>query len=223
MKSMNLNPSAQKSLFQKTAAKAGNDAFQIENGVLISYCGNEEEAMIPAGVTRISKDALLNCTRLTGIVIPESVETIGEYAFGGCHSLRTIRLRPDDPAFPRDYSLVPLLTEELKNVWKMRSTGDYSASANMAVKYPLMILDYLHTHSASLAEQIRQQTRKIVKDCIANRDVGMVAVLTQEEGLFDAECIDRCIGMAQGQSEILMLLMNYKNAHVGFGDKPLKL
>ena len=49
---------------------------------------------IKEGVRIICDEAFLNCSSLTGIVIPSSVTSIGERAFYGCRSLRNIAI-PD--------------------------------------------------------------------------------------------------------------------------------
>lgn len=55
--------------------------------------GNEEirEVSIPKGVTTISKDAFLGCSKLEKISIPDTVTTIEEGAFAGC-GLRVVTL-----------------------------------------------------------------------------------------------------------------------------------
>lgn len=41
-------------------------------------------------VTIIGEDAFADCSRLTNIVIPDSVTSIGNYAFSDCSSLKTV-------------------------------------------------------------------------------------------------------------------------------------
>ena len=50
--------------------------FQIENGVLVKYSGNDKNVTIPDSVTSIGERAFSHCSRLTRIVIPDSVSSI---------------------------------------------------------------------------------------------------------------------------------------------------
>ena len=90
--------------------------FEIKNGVLKKYNGNEkvvtvpngvigiglnaffysfmEEIILPAGVKFIDCRAFSNCTKLKKINIPFGVQNIGARAFENCHSLETIDI-PD--------------------------------------------------------------------------------------------------------------------------------
>lgn len=66
--------------------------FLIDDGRLTKYCGSDEEATIPHGVTSIGKWAFKNCGNLTSVFIPNSVTSIGEWAFYQCTSLTNVIL-----------------------------------------------------------------------------------------------------------------------------------
>ncbi len=89
--------------------------YQVEDGVLKSYMGREETAVVPEdvhtigegafkgyvslkkvilppGLLRILDGAFKGCRRLQEVRIPEGVSHIGSYAFHRCHELREISL-----------------------------------------------------------------------------------------------------------------------------------
>lgn len=67
--------------------------FEISNGVLTKYRGNEEHVVIPEGVTQIGAYAFEKCV-LISVEIPEGVTSIGRMAFFGSRRLAGVKL-PD--------------------------------------------------------------------------------------------------------------------------------
>jgi hypothetical protein len=63
--------------------------FEVEDGVLIKYRGNDELVKIPKGITSIEDDAF-NHTSIRGIYIPKSITFIGFGAFDDCYNLANI-------------------------------------------------------------------------------------------------------------------------------------
>ncbi len=65
-----------------------------DKNYLVNYLGNETELTLPenykGGSYKIYNYAFYNNTSLTSITIPESVTSIGNYAFSGCASLKTV-------------------------------------------------------------------------------------------------------------------------------------
>lgn len=72
--------------------------FEILDGVLIKYHGNDSDVVVPKGVTAIGDQAFCECYGIDSIVLPEGVIEIGYRAFGGClcrrvtlpHSIKSI-------------------------------------------------------------------------------------------------------------------------------------
>jgi len=58
-----------------------NQDFEIENGKLIKYHGNDKEVMIPDGVTSIGDSAFLDCYNLNSVIIGNGVTSIEERTF----------------------------------------------------------------------------------------------------------------------------------------------
>ena len=69
-----------------------NNELVIENGVLLCDCTNLESIIIPNSVTSIGNYAFIRCTELTSIEIPNSVTSIGNYAFSECRGLTSIEI-----------------------------------------------------------------------------------------------------------------------------------
>lgn len=68
--------------------------FEIFEGTLEQYLGDEEKVVIPDGVTAIGVDAFRRSYGVVEVVIPDSVQSIGEGAFADCMDLTTINI-PD--------------------------------------------------------------------------------------------------------------------------------
>ena len=66
--------------------------FVIVNGVLRAYKGKEENVSIPAGVTRIGREAFFGCNSLQSVTIPDGVTGVGDRAFSACGKLRSVAL-----------------------------------------------------------------------------------------------------------------------------------
>ena len=80
---------------QKTFTVMGEENFSIDgNGVITAYAGNKNaaEVIIPQTVngitvTGIGEKVFEGCDKLTTIILPDTVESIGAFAFGSCTSL----------------------------------------------------------------------------------------------------------------------------------------
>ena len=88
--------------------------FKIENGVLVDVLDkNITEAVIPDSVTSIGDYAFYDCTSLTSVTIPDSVTSIGWGAFSCCKSLISKKANykafvlENGNLFCRDYQFIP--------------------------------------------------------------------------------------------------------------------
>lgn len=66
------------------------EPFEIVNGELISYNGNEETVIVPSGVTSIGSDAFKNNKKIKKVVLPEGLTDIKSSAFIYCSSLEEV-------------------------------------------------------------------------------------------------------------------------------------
>ena len=66
--------------------------FDVDNGVLKQYKGNDPHVEIPNGVITIGYKSFYHCDSLQSVVIPDSVRAIGNSAFMDCINLREVTL-----------------------------------------------------------------------------------------------------------------------------------
>ena len=73
-------------------ATEGDGKFNIIDGVLIGYSGNDTDVWVPTGVREISATAFSHGQTISSIHIPDSVLCVARYAFASCASLKEITI-----------------------------------------------------------------------------------------------------------------------------------
>ena len=91
-----------------------NSDFDIQDGVLVKYKGNGGNIVIPNTVDNIGDNAFYDCKSLVSIIIPDSVIRIGDWAFCGCTSLSSITI-PNSVTSIGDYAFA--VCENLKTIF----------------------------------------------------------------------------------------------------------
>ena len=120
---------------------SGNNYYSSNNGVLfnkkktalIRYPEGKSQTSytIPNSVTSIGNYAFCGCSGLTSITIPNSVTSIGNYAFWGCSGLTSITI-PDSVtsiggvAFDGCTGLKDVYYTGSKDEWEAISIGEYN-------------------------------------------------------------------------------------------------
>ena len=66
--------------------------FEIFEGVLNSYTGNEEYIVIPQEITSIGEFAFYNNTSIKKVILHDKITSIGQFAFYGCENLETMMI-----------------------------------------------------------------------------------------------------------------------------------
>ena len=101
------------------------DGFCISNGELLEYVGTEKTIIIPNSVTSIGDYAFSYCSSLTSITIPNGVTSIGNSAFANCSSLAEVTIPNSviaigDRAFSGCSSLKSISVESGNTVYDSR-------------------------------------------------------------------------------------------------------
>ena len=99
---------------EKQPQTIDKDKFWIVDGVLRKYIAQDENVIIPDGVTEIGVGAFSSCLDVKSVVIPEGVTIIHEYAFQNCFSLSSVTIPSSvteihEGAFQSCYSLTSLV------------------------------------------------------------------------------------------------------------------
>ena len=63
------------------------DFLIVGDGILLAYKGSGNVVSVPEGVKRIGAEAFKDHTEINKVVLPNSVEVVGEAAFAGCSAL----------------------------------------------------------------------------------------------------------------------------------------
>ena len=102
--------------------------IDTRNHKLLTFFSNQEQVVLPDGLTHIGNEAFAGCEKLTTITLPASLTHIGDWAFNGCENLTAITLPAGlshigDWAFFRCYNLTTItLPDSLIHI------GDYAFS-----------------------------------------------------------------------------------------------
>lgn len=135
-------------------------------------------------------------------------------------NLRAIKLRPDDPEIERVFPFCGLEKCLLKAMEMIR-TGNYSLNFSLDVKYPFLILHYLHTKDENLAAYIKKNITKMMRTAISNDDLPFIQAVTQEDIFISRQSMENYIKQALDgkHQKAWAYLADYKHRHFGFEKK----
>lgn len=121
-----------------------NKDFDIRDGILYKYTGNETQVVIPDTVCRIHEKAFRGCSVVQSIEVPNTVTWIDWGAFSFCENLECLKLPSSiefisSSAIEGCKSLKSIIMEENKNYYVKDNRiikicdEDYAISANNIV------------------------------------------------------------------------------------------
>ena len=106
-------------------ARAGRLGFNVNGTTLIRYTGKEVNVKIPEGITKIG-DRAFESTNIASVTIPDSVKSIGKYAFAWCNNLNSVYLGENsqlEEIGERAFSCLSLNTISFSAKTKLKSIG----------------------------------------------------------------------------------------------------
>ncbi|MBQ2988802.1 MAG: leucine-rich repeat domain-containing protein [Clostridia bacterium] len=184
-----------------------------------SGCGSLQTVVIPDGVTSIGERAFFNCAGLQNLTVADTVTDIGTEAFYGCDGLRSIAVSDTLETVGRNVfpSVMPLRELRL-TIGGNEEDGckrwvDFFGVWNLALPF---LLEKLQANDGVKKKVQRRVTNQIfredlVPDLIKNGESEALQNLLSLIKRITPEEIDRYIGIAEGQTEIRAMLLEYKN------------
>lgn len=170
---------------------------------------------IPDSLNSIGNWAFACCKSLTSIMIPKRVINIVEAAFWGCESLTNIKIAISDEKF----LIVGYYIEVEKDivaVKEMLRTGKMDTEVKMplCMKFQ-MAVEMIDLHdNAEAKAYVKKMLTKGVKMLIDNGNLQLIQVLLGKTDFVTKKNVDKYIQCAidQKQQEIYLDLIRYKNA-----------
>ena len=217
------------------------DSVKIIGDNAFSGCMSLTSVTIPDSVKIIGDNAFSGCESLTSVIIPDSVRSIGYWAFDRCIDLTSITIcnsttEIGEEAFDRCTSLdnlfvkgyhihgnfgaIHYFTKKLATTFLMLNDKNFSVKLESAIKYPFILAYYRRTKDETALTYIKKQFSRIVTYAIEQNDIETIEALTAVDNLFTKKNIDKLIQTAidKNAHEIYVILLNYKNEHIGYAD-----
>ena len=123
-----------------TVAFADEDDFEIEDGVLTDYYGDDDKVVVPDGVKTLGNYCFED-SRMTELVLPDSLEVIEYCALQNCPNLGTVTIPKnvreiDTSVFCDDGSLTSIQVAAGNKYFKSVDGVLYDAPRKTLIRFP---------------------------------------------------------------------------------------
>lgn len=181
-------------------------------------CMGLTSVKIPDSVTEIGKSAFHGCTGLTSVTIPDSVTKIGKAAFDGCgHVIRKgFTLVDDSEGYVSLDEMLSMLQKKDYAVHMKSCSGKYQ---NLWLQF------CANPDEEELLTYIGENFTEMFQFAIEQNNADAVEAVCKQGKLLNAENIDDFIIYAseEGRFVIQVMLMHYKNEHIGYATNKFEL
>ena len=211
--------------------KMSNNDFEIKNGVLKKYIGQDSEVVIPEGVTKIWNAAFFGCNKTRSIIIPDSVTEIRGTAFIGLEKkLKSVTFPNSknlkiinydgvlsvlsgckstiDIIFPK--GIKSFKGSALECIWK-----HFFVSKEKAIMMSSFLRQYtdLVKSDATLNRTFKTNKAKIVELAVKNDDIKTIKLLFDLYKKVSLDDLDKFIDMSTESTTVTAFLVDYKAEH----------
>lgn len=186
-------------------------------------CHSLKSIVIPDSIESIGNRAFFSCGCLASLTISTNVSEIGIDAFKGCDWLKNITIKGRKLTI-KIYNNKFTKAEKTGIINFVTASSDereqiFSNLSRLVCKIPLAIfLAFEHDNETAKA-YIKRNITKTVKQCVDNDDAeNLTRILSL--GYVAKENIDKLISYAidSKKPDIQVILSNYKNDNIGFGN-----
>ena len=156
--------------------------WQIEDGNLISYSGDETDLVIPEGTVQIANRAFFGNKRLRSVRIPDTVMKISSFAFAECEALESVEMgenikRIGEHAFEKCSNLKEMILPDSVRSVQDAAFQDCSGLSRVRLPGQLMSLSNrvfagcCRLKEAVIPAGVRTVEKEVFSGCTALRSV----------------------------------------------------
>ena len=200
-------------------------------------CNTITSVVIPDSTKEIGSNTFFACPNLQTVTMGNGVTTIGNHAFTACHQLQSVIFSDNAINFgTRVFYDCPRLTsanyqgftfpligidQEENAIFSMIKKRDFSVKMNHDLKYAVILAMFQsQPHDEATIAYIKKIFSKVFCYLIDREDIDTITNLINSNLFLTKRNIDKYIeyAIANGYTEIQILLMNHKAEKIGYSD-----